>query len=375
MNAFRCSTSSDLRGAPRNAMSPAAPWGDVDQVYATTPAERFPFALGPPPTSGYDGPFVAAIGGRPRAFCGFELGRSQKGEVSTVTIRRFRGRTLEWALVAIAALALAVPLTGEDSITAGTQKGEWGYWGGDEGSSRYSPLDQINAENFGDLEIAWRWKADNYGPSVDYIYRSTPIYVNGKLYTVAGQRRTVLCIDPATGETLWMWRMKENPRWEASVRKNYGKGVAHAVVDGRDFVYVVTPGYYLVALDADTGLPIPYFGMNGIVDLHLGLGDYAVDPDRGISEYGDIPRTGKTRAHPTILTTKSLLIYGEGRAGGALLHAVSKKTGEEIAQVEIPAPTNTAPMTYMHEGRQYIVLSVAGRGHAAEHVVLTLPEE
>ena len=292
-----------------------------------------------------------------------------------MTIRRFRGRTLEWALVAIAALALAVPLTGEDSITAGTQKGEWGYWGGDEGSSRYSPLDQINAENFGDLEIAWRWKADNYGPSVDYIYRSTPIYVNGKLYTVAGQRRTVLCIDPATGETLWMWRMKENPRWEASVRKNYGKGVAHAVVDGRDFVYVVTPGYYLVALDADTGLPIPYFGMNGIVDLHLGLGDYAVDPDRGISEYGDIPRTGKTRAHPTILTTKSLLIYGEGRAGGALLHAVSKKTGEEIAQVEIPAPTNTAPMTYMHEGRQYIVLSVAGRGHAAEHVVLTLPEE
>ncbi len=92
---------------------------------------------------------------------------------------------LGFALVAIAALGLAIPLAAENSTTAGTQKGEWRYWGGDEGSSRYSPLDQINAENFGDLEIAWRWKADNYGPSVDYIYRSTPIYVNGKLYTVA----------------------------------------------------------------------------------------------------------------------------------------------------------------------------------------------
>ena len=76
-----------------------------------------------------------------------------------------------------------------------------------------------------------------------------------------------------------------------------------------------------------------------------------------------------------ILTTMSLLIYGEGCGGGALLHAVNKKTGEEIAEVEIPAPTNRAPMTYMHEGRQYIILSVAGRGHAAEHVVLALPEE
>ena len=88
----------------------------------------------------------------------------------------------------------------------GTEEGEWRYWGGDEGSTRYSPLDQINAENAGKLEVAWRWYAANYGPEPDYIYRGTPIKVGDRLYAVAGQRRTAVSIDPATGETLWMWR-------------------------------------------------------------------------------------------------------------------------------------------------------------------------
>jgi quinoprotein glucose dehydrogenase len=185
-------------------------------------------------------------------------------------------------------IGLALPLAAQEMHSSGTANGEWRYWGGDEASSRYSPLDQINAENFSDLEVVWAWKAANYGPTVDYIYRSTPIYVKGKLYTVAGQRRTTVCIDPATGETLWMWRMKENPRWQDTTRKNYGKGVAYAEVDGRDVIYVITPGFYMAALDAETGHPIPYFGINGIVDLQLGLGDYPVDPDRGTLDSGDI---------------------------------------------------------------------------------------
>jgi glucose dehydrogenase len=186
--------------------------------------------------------------------------------------------------------ALAIGLAGavHAGLHDGTANGEWRYWGGDEASSRYSPLDQINADNFTDLEIAWRWKADNFGPEVDYILRATPLYVKGKLYAVAGQRRTVVSIDPKTGETLWMWRMKENPRWQKSTRKNYGKGVAWAEVNGRDVIYVITPGFYLVALDAETGQPIPHFGLNGIVDLHLGLGDYAIHPDYGLGDAGDI---------------------------------------------------------------------------------------
>jgi glucose dehydrogenase len=52
---------------------------------------------------------------------------------------------------------------------------------------------------------------------------------------------------------------------------------------------------------------------------------------------------------------------------------VDKRTGEEVGRIEIPAPTSTAPMTYMHEGKQYIVLPVARGGHPAELVALTLP--
>ena len=193
-------------------------------------------------------------------------------------------------ILATSALLATLGLVGAPAFaqTKGTEKGEWRYWGGDERSSRYSPLDQINAQNAGKLEVAWRWLASNYGPEPDFIYRGTPIKVGDRLYNVAGQRRTVVSIDPATGETLWMWRMRDNPRWEASTRKNYGKGVAYAEVEGRPVIFTITPGYYLVALDADTGHLLPNFGLGGIVDLHLGLGNYPVDPDRGTLDSGDI---------------------------------------------------------------------------------------
>ena len=191
-------------------------------------------------------------------------------------------RTLVLAAVVV---VVALPLHAQNR---GTENGEWRYWGGDEASSRYSPLDQVDAENFADLEVAWQWYGANYGPTPDYIYRGTPLKVGNRLYNVAGSRRTVVAMDAETGETLWMWRMRDNIRWQTSTRQNYGKGVAYAEVDGRPTIYVITPGYYLVALDADTGQPIPYFGMNGIVDLHLGMGDYPVDADRGILDSGDI---------------------------------------------------------------------------------------
>jgi quinoprotein glucose dehydrogenase len=196
-------------------------------------------------------------------------------------------RRLAHLVAGLVVSTLFVPPAGADQ-RRGTENGEWRYWGGDEGSSRYSPLDQIDATNAGRLEVAWRWYAANYGPEPDFIYRGTPIKVGDRLYALAGQRRAVVAIDPATGETLWMWRMKEEARWQASTRKNYGKAPAYAEVGGRGVVYVITPGYHLVALDAETGLPIPSFGLNGIVDLHLGLGNYPVDPDRGILDSGDI---------------------------------------------------------------------------------------
>ena len=86
----------------------------------------------------------------------------------------------------------------------------------------------------------------------------------------------------------------------------------------------------------------------------------------------DIGNTGQA-SHATILVTRSLVIYGEGRSGEARLHAVDKRTGERVGTIEIPANTQTALMTYMHEGRQYIVLPIAGNGIPGSVAALRLP--
>lgn len=107
-------------------------------------------------------------------------------------------RTGMVSTVGLAAIVLALGAT-----PALAQDGGWTHWGGDEKSQRYTPHDQITAENFEELEVAWVWRGDNFGPTVDNILRSTPIYAEGKLFGVAGARRTMVAMDPATGETLW----------------------------------------------------------------------------------------------------------------------------------------------------------------------------
>ena len=162
--------------------------------------------------------------------------------------------------------------------------------GGDERSSRYSPLDLIDRSNFGDLEIAWRWKSDNFGPSPDYIYRATPLSSKG-LYTVAGQRRTV-AIEPETGNIMDVAHAGESPVASLYAQELRQGACAHEV-DDKDVLYLITPGYYMVALDPDTGTPISSFGINGVVDLHLGTGDYPVEADTGVLASGDITSSSR----------------------------------------------------------------------------------
>ena len=56
----------------------------------------------------------------------------------------------------------------------GTANGEWRHYAGDLASTRYSPLDQIDRDNFNDLELVWRMKTDNFGPRPEYNFESTP---------------------------------------------------------------------------------------------------------------------------------------------------------------------------------------------------------
>lgn len=155
-------------------------------------------------------------------------------------------------------------------LQRGNAFGEWRFWAGDAHSTRYSPLDQINARNFDSLQVAWQWNAGTFGP--DEYYRTTPLYANGRLFTVATTRRSVMAIDPETGETLWMYRLDEGIRWQKAARQFAGRGPSYWT-DGRiERVIVVTPGYHMVSLDAKTGLPDPKFGKNGVIDLMEGLG-------------------------------------------------------------------------------------------------------
>jgi glucose dehydrogenase len=150
---------------------------------------------------------------------------------------------------------------------------EWPYYGANLASQHYSPLDQINAGNVGRLQVAWRFNTANYGPKPEARNETTPLMIDGVLYTTVGTTRNVVAIDPKSGELLWVWRPNDGEaRYKAAPRKTSGRGLAHwSDGAGHDRLFVVTPGFYLAALDPDTGRPVPGFGENGIVDLMIGV--------------------------------------------------------------------------------------------------------
>jgi len=160
----------------------------------------------------------------------------------------------------------------------GAQNGEWRFYGGDAGTTKYSPLDQINATNVKQLKIAWEWKAQNFGRRPDINWEVTPIMVGGVLYFTAGTRRDAIAIDAATGETLWMYRFDEGPRGQL-VARSVNRGLAYwSDGKGDDRILLVSPGYQLIALRAKNGAPIDDFGTHGIIDLTEGLDRAVVKP-------------------------------------------------------------------------------------------------
>jgi quinate dehydrogenase (quinone) len=177
------------------------------------------------------------------------------------------------------AVPVLCSLLAATSVRAQTGTGEWPAYGGDRGHTRYSPLDQINASNFGTLEVAWRFSVANMGPTPETRFQSTPLVVDGVLYTTGGTRRAVTALDAATGEQLWVFGLNEGARGEEAPRQLSGRGLAFWQRGDDKRVVFVTPGYQLVALNAATGRPIESFGENGIVDLKASL-DQGGDWDR-----------------------------------------------------------------------------------------------
>ena len=172
--------------------------------------------------------------------------------------------------VAPAAFLLALAAVPSFAQHGTPADGEWRVNGGDAGSTRYSPLDQINASNVKTLQVAWRWKAQNMGPSPQAAWEVTPLMVGGKLYFTAGTSRTVVAADAATGETLWLYN-GDDTKERGAVRAN-NRGLSYwSDGKGDDRILFVTPGYQMVALNAKTGAPISSFGVDAHVDLWKGL--------------------------------------------------------------------------------------------------------
>ncbi len=177
-------------------------------------------------------------------------------------------------------LIIGVLVVTPSAFGQGTENGEWRSYGGDIKNTRYSPLDQIDASNFDDLEIAWRIKMSNFGPNPEYNFQSTPLMVDGVIYSTAGSRRAVVAADAGTGELLWMHRFDEGERGAATPRRLSGRGLAYRDDGASGQIVYVTLGYQLIVLNAATGERVSSFGTDGVVDLMQNM-DQDIDPLAG----------------------------------------------------------------------------------------------
>ena len=161
---------------------------------------------------------------------------------------------------------------------------DWPEYGGGNGQ-RFAPLDQIDASNVGDLEIAWIHRHGDVSDGSEIpsttAFQVTPIVAGGRLFYCTPFNR-VFALDPLTGGELWRF----DPEIDLSGRyanQLICRGVAYwadptAQSDANGGfcnarVFTATNDGYLIALDAATGEVCPDFGEAGRVNLNRGVGD------------------------------------------------------------------------------------------------------
>jgi quinoprotein glucose dehydrogenase len=234
----------------------------------------------------------------------------------------------------------------------GARSGEWRVYSADEGSTGYSPLDQISKDTVTNLQVAWTWKMDNFGSGAEVAAtETTPLMVNGVLYFTAGQRRSVVAANATTGETLWTWRPNEGARFDRAPRKVH-RGVAYWT-DGRDErIVLVTPGFQLVSLDAKTGLPAAAFGQNGMVDLFTQL-----DNESGLDPIGRIGNSS-----PPVISNDVIVVGPALTPGGRVnianvkgdVMAFDVRTGRNLWKFHtVPRPGEAGSETWLGDSAQY----------------------
>ena len=283
-----------------------------------------------------------------------------------------RSLRLAFVPVAVALVALTASVSGQSGYQPSTAKGDWTHYTADVRGTKYIPLDQINASNFNQLEVAWRLKTDNLGTRPEYKLEGTPIAIKGVLYATAGTRRSVIAVDGASGEILWTHRYPEGKRGAAAPRQLSGRGLSYWT-DGKgdERVIYVTPGYRMIALNAKTGQPVPSFGKDGVVDLKVGV------------VYGDGKQidleTGEIGLHSTPTVVKDVILVGSAMKEGmtvtthnntkGLARAFDAKTGKLLWTFNtIPRPGEFGNDTWLNN-------SWAINGNTGVWTQITVDEE
>ena len=192
-------------------------------------------------------------------------------------------------VLAARSLALVTLAFGHSGFAQqGAPNGEWPAYGGDLGHSKYSPLDQINADNVQRLQTAWTWTSVDEevrnanqvirerGSFRSYAYEMTPLMVNGVLYatTSLGQ---IAAIDPISGETLWSYDPVLYVDGRPAVHGFMTRGLAYWTDGVQERLFYAAGRTFLMSIDAKTGQPDRAFNSGGRVDLKRGLGR-TIDP-------------------------------------------------------------------------------------------------
>ncbi len=170
------------------------------------------------------------------------------------------------------ACACALVLVSLQMAGAQGRSVEWTHYSGNAASHKYSPLDQINKDNIGKLQVAWRWSSpDNALVEANPTarpggYADTPLMVKGVLYTVTSLGQ-IAAINPASGQTLWSL---DPGNWKTGRPGNLGyvhRGITFWSDGKIDRLLLGTHDAYLISVDARTGALDKAFGADGRIDL------------------------------------------------------------------------------------------------------------
>src|ERR687894_1831646 len=219
-------------------------------------------------------------------------------------------------------------VTYERILNARSEPQNWLTYYGAYNGQRYSPLDQINASNVGQLTPQWVFQAGNVGlrsGATTYAWEASPIIVDGVMF-VSGWDGQLWALDATNGQELWRYR-HASPFDVSLCCGNVNRGVA--VAEGK--VFMTTLNAHIIALDAETGKKI------------------------WDKPFGDV-RAGESATVAPLVVKDKVIVGSSGGEFGVRGHtdAFNRETGEHVWRCYmIPKPGEPGSETWPEEGEAW----------------------